>query len=267
MAILTISREFGSGGREIGMAAAKALNYEYINKERILADIRATGKDWETYGKNLDEHCPTMWEKYDWSFRGFNALLQSLILHYALNDKAVIMGRGGNFLLKDIPYALRIRVTAPIEQRVERIMKRESMDKDTAHWLIEKTDKERSCFIHLIYGKHWDSPKEYDMVLDGGSKSIDELTGIVKEALLGRDRFKTEETRNDLVMRALAVKIKAELLTDPSFFIPTLDVIYDGKEIVLRGVIHNPKEHKRIEKKAKELAGDVPIKCELHYRG
>jgi osmotically-inducible protein OsmY len=72
---------------------------------------------------------------------------------------------------------------------------------------------------------------------------------------------------NILRMKSLAAKIKAELLTDPSFFIPTLDVIDDGKEIVLRGVIHNPKEHKRIEEKAKGLAGDVPIKCELHYRG
>jgi cytidylate kinase len=267
MAILTISREFGSGGREVGLMAAKSLNYEYINKEQLLADIRTTGKDWEEYGKNLDEHCPTMWEKYDWSFRGFNALLQSLILNYALNDKVVIMGRGGNFLLKDIPFALRVRITAPIEQRVERIMKRESMDKDTAHWLIEKTDKERACFIHLIYGKHWDSPEEYDMVLDTGSKTLDELTAIVKDALLDKDMFKTEEAMNILRMKSLAAKIKAELLTDPSFFIPTLDVMYDGKEIVLRGVIHNPKEHKRIEEKAKQLAGDVPIKCELHYRG
>jgi len=267
MAILTISREFGSGGREIGQAVAKVLNYGYINKEQLLADIRATGKDWETYGKNLDEHCPTVWEKYDWSFRGFTALLQSLILHYALNDKMVIMGRGGNFLLKDIPYALRIRVVAPIDKRIDRIMERESVDKDTAHWLQEKTDKERACFIHLIYGKHWDSPEEYDMVLDGGSKTLDELTGIVKEALLNRDKFNTAEAKNNLRLRALAAKIKAELLTDPSFFIPTLDVICDGKEIVLRGVIHNPKEHKRIEEKAKQLAGDVPIKCELHYRG
>src|SRR5574340_825684 len=184
MAILTISREFGSGGREIGQAVAKILNYEYINKERLLADIRTAGKEWGKYGKDLDEHCPTIWEKYDWSFRGFNALLQSLILNYALNDRAVIMGRGGNFLLKDIPYALKVRVTAPIEQRAERIMKRESMDKDTAHWLIEKTDKERACFIHLIYGKHWDSPEEYDIVLDTGSKSIDELTDIVKKQLI-----------------------------------------------------------------------------------
>jgi cytidylate kinase len=267
MAILTISREFGSGGREVGLMAAKSLNYKYINKEQLLADIHAAGKNWEEYGKNLDEHCPTMWEKYDWSFRGFNALLQSLILHYALDDKVAIMGRGGNFLLKGIPYALRVRITAPIEQRVERIMKRESMDKDTAHWLIEKTDKERACFIHLIYGKHWDSPEEYDMALDGSSKTLDELTAIVKEALLDKDKFKTEEAMNILRMKSLAAKIKAELLTDPSFFIPTLDVIYDGKEIVLRGVIHSPKEHKRIEEKAKELAGEVSIKCELHYRG
>ncbi|MDI6745320.1 MAG: cytidylate kinase family protein [Thermodesulfovibrionales bacterium] len=267
MAILTISREFGSGGREIGLMVAKSLNYEYVNKERLLADIHATGKEWEEYGKHLDEHCPTIWEKYDWSFRGFTALLQSLILNYALNDKVVIMGRGGNFLLKDIPYALRVRVTGPIEQRVERIIKRESFDRNMAHWLIEKTDKERACFIHLIYGKHWDSPEEYDMVLDGGSKTLDELTAIVKKALLEKDRFKTEDAKNKLMLRSLAAKIKAELLTDPSFFIPTLDVIYDGKEILLRGVIHTPKEHKRIEEKAKELAGDVPIKCELHYRG
>ena len=267
MAILTISREIGSGGREVGLMVAKSLNYKHINKEQLLADIQATGKDWEEYGKNLDDHCPTIWEKYDWSFRGFNALLQSLILNYALNDKVVIMGRGGNFLLKDIPYALRVRVTAPIEQRVQRIIERESMNKDTAHWLIEKTDKERACLIHLIYGKHWDSPEEYDMVLDTGSKSLDELTAIVKETLLDRDRFKTEEARKNLRLKALSAKIKAELLTDPSFFIPTLDVIDDGKEIVLRGVIHNPKEHKRIEEKAKQLAGDVPIKCALHYRG
>ena len=266
MAILTISREFGSGGREIGMAVAKALNYEYINKERILADIRTTGKDWETYGKNLDEHCPTIWEKYDWSFRGFNALLQSLILHYALNDRVVIMGRGGNFLLKGIPYALRVRVTAPIEQRVQRIMKRESMDKDTAHWLAEKTDRERSCLIHLLYGKHWDDHAEYDMVFDTSVKTLDEIVNIVKDTLLEKEKFNTEAARKLLQIRAIAAKIKAEILIDHGLFIPTLDVYPEGENLILRGVIHSPKEHKKIEDKAKR-SGDIPLKCELHYRG
>jgi len=267
MAILTISREFGSGGREIGQDIAKLLNYEYINKERLLDDIHAAGKEWETYGKHLDEHCPTVWEKYDWSFRGFNALLQSHILHYALNDKVVIMGRGGNFLLKDIPYALRVRITAPIEQRVERIMKRESVDRDTAKWLTERTDNERSCLIHSIYGKKWDDPAEYDMVFDTGIQTVGEITNIVKDALLAKEKLNTAEAKNILGMKTVAAEIKAGILTEPGFFVPTLDVYYDGKNLILRGVIHNPKEHKKIEDKAKEIAGDIPIKCELHYRG
>ena len=267
MAILTISREFGSGGREIGQAAAKILNYEYINKERLIGDIRASGKEWEEWGKNLDEHCPTVWEKYDWSFRGFGALLQSRILNHALDDKVVIIGRGGNFLLKDIPYALRIRVVAPIDKRIDRIMERESVDKDTAHWLAEKTDRERSCLIHLLYDKHWDDHAEYDMVFDTGVKTLDEIVNIVKDTLLEKEKFNTEAARKLLQIRAIAAKIKAEILIDHGLFIPILDVYPEGENLILRGVIHSPKEHKKIEDKARKIAGDIPLKCELHYRG
>lgn len=267
MAILTISREYGSGGRDIGQAVAKQLGYEYINKEKILDDIRPLGKKWEEWGKNLDEHCPTVWEKYDWSFRGFTALLQSHILIYALKDNVVIMGRGGNFLLKDIPYALRIRVTEPIDKRVERVMKRESVDRDTAKWLAERTDNERSCLIHSLYGKKWDDPAEYDMLFDTAIQTVSEITNIVKDALLAKEKFNTADAKKILRMKTVAAEIKAGILTEPGFFVPTLDVYYDGKNLVLRGVIHNPKEHKKIEDKAKEIAGDIPLKCELHYRG
>lgn len=266
MAILTVSREFGSGGREIGQAVAEFLGYKYVNKERILDDIRAAGKKWEEWGKDIDEHCPTVWEKYDWSFRGFVALLQSHILNYAFSDKVVIMGRGGNFLLKDIPHALRIRVIAPIEVRVEMIMKRKSVDRKTARWLAEKTDSERACFIHVIYGKNWNDPAEYDMVFDTGTQTVDEIVNIVKNTLLGKEQFNTEEARKVLQMRAIAARVKAGILTNPRFFVPTLDVYYDGKSIILRGVIHNPEEHKHIENEARKLAGDVPLRCELHYR-
>ena len=64
-------------------------------------------------------------------------------------------------------------------------MERESVDKDTALWLIEKTDRERSCLIHLLYGKHWDDHAEYDMVFDTGVKTLDEIVNIVKDTLLG----------------------------------------------------------------------------------
>lgn len=266
MAILTVSREFGSGGREIGKAAAGLMGYAYVNKETILDDIRKSGKRWEEWEKELDEHCPTVWEKYDWSFRGLAALVQSSILDHALNDRVVIMGRGGNFLLKDIPYAFRIRVVAPMEYRIERIMKRDSLDRETAGWLAEKTDRDRACFIHTIYHGNWDDPAEFDAVFDTAARSIEEIASIVRDALIERERFDTGGAREVLRTRAVAARVKAGILTDRAFFVPTLDVYPDGKEVVLKGVIHNPKEHKRIEEKARGLAGDVPVRCELHYR-
>jgi cytidylate kinase len=267
MAILTISREYGSGGKEIGQAVAGNLGYDYVDKARILDDIKAFGTRWEGWAKELDEHSPTVWERYDWSFRSFGALIKSRILNYALRDRVVIMGRGGNFILKDVPHALRIRVVAPLEARIERIMKRETVDHDTAHWLIEKTDRERSGFIYALYGKHWDDPAGYDRVFDTGVQSIDEVTTIVKSLLQEKDQFNTEESRNALQMHSMAAEINTGIIMRFGFSLPTLDVFYDGRGLVLRGIIHNPKEHKRIEDEAKKLAGDLPLRCELHYRG
>jgi cytidylate kinase len=266
MAILTISREYGSGGREIGYAVAKLMGYAYINKEDILSDIRRDGPKWEQSVKDLDEHCPSVWEKYDWSFRGFAALVQSHLLEHALANNVVIMGRGGNFLLKDIPHAYRIRVIAPMDIRIEHVMKRERVDRDTARWLCEKTDNERSCFLHTIYGKRWDDAAEYDRVFQITDHSVDDVVSIVRDALTERDRNTTEAALKTLAMMAVAAKVKAGIATNPRFFIPTLEVLYDGKEIILRGVTHTPEEHTRIEEEARALAAGVPVRCDLHYR-
>ncbi len=266
MAVLTISREYGSGGREIGEAVSKLLGYEYIDKDAILSDIRKTGQKWEQWAKELDEHCPSVWEKYDWSFRGFAALIQKVILEHAVRDNVVIMGRGGNFLLKDIPHAFRIRMHAPLAVRIERIINREGVDTETARWLCDKTDSERSCFIHSIYGKRWDDAAEYDKVFDTDRKTLEEIIDIVKETLRGISRLANEQARRLLTMRAAAAKVKAGIATNPRFFVPTLDVRYDGSMIALRGITHSPKEHKRIEEAARQLAGSLPLHCELHYR-
>ncbi len=267
MAILTISREFGSGGREIGQAVAKELQYQYVDKARILNDLRAIGDKWGKWGESLDEHCPTVWEKYDWSFRGFGALIQNAVLKYAMTEHVVIMGRGANFVLKGIAFAHSIYVVAPLEERIARIMVRESVDRETAQWLTEKTDRDRSCFIYSLYGKHWDDPTQYDDVINTAGQPLDEISANIQTILSNKDRYVNETSRRELQMRAAAAQVKAGLLTDPSVFLPTLDIFYDGAGIVLQGITHNPKEHKQIEEKAVTLAGGHPVRCLLQYRG
>jgi cytidylate kinase len=271
MAILTIARKYGSGGREIGHAISEQLNYAYVDRKKILDDMRATGKQWEERAKYFDENYPTLWERYDWSFRGFVALNQSYFLNSALKDKTVIMGRGGNFLLKGIPYVLRTRIVAPIEKRIEKVMEKEGVNSENARWMIEKADHEMSGAIYLIYGKNWDNPAEYDRVFDTSVQPFDEIISSIKNALIEKEKFNTEKARRILQLRALAAKVKVEITTNPRFCISVLDV--DPKEeglvekgLILRGIIHNQRDIKQIEDIAKKAAGDVPIECDLQYR-
>jgi YjbE family integral membrane protein len=263
-AVLTISREFGSGGREIGQQVARSLGYSYVDREAILANIRRDGQKWEQWAEDLDEHCPTVWERYDWSFRGFAALVQLHILEHAQQGGVVIMGRGGNFVLKGVPHAYRIRVTSPLDARIERVVQRESVDRETARWLCEKTDSERSRFLHTIYGGRWDDPAEYDAVFSVAGQSVDlEVKAVIDALSL---RTVTTEAQKALGLRVAAARIKAGIATDPSFFIPVFDVLPDGEGLVIRGITHTPKEHKRIEEAARLLAKGLPLRFELHYR-
>jgi cytidylate kinase len=271
MAILTIARKYGSGGREIGKAIAEQMNYDYIDRGRILEDMRTKGRQWGERAKYFDENYPDLWERYDWSYRGFVALNQSYFLEYALKDKAVIMGRGGNFLLKGIPYVLGVRVIAPIEKRIEKVMEKEGVNSENARWLIEKADNEMANAIYLIYGRDWDNPAEYEMVFDTGTQSNEDILIAVKNALLEKERLDTEAARKILQLRALAARIKAEISTNPRYSISVLDI--DPKEegiiekgIVIRGIVHHQEDIKEVEKSAKRLAGDIPVECELQYR-
>jgi YjbE family integral membrane protein len=262
--ILTISRLYGSGSREIGVAVAQELGYAYVDGDVILDDIRKDGAKWEQWAKNLDEHSPTVWEKYDWSYRGFAALLQMHILERALQGGVVIKGRGGNFLLKDIAHAYRIRVEAPLEMRIDRIMRRESVSRDTAQWMCEKTDQERAGFLQTLYGRRVDDPAEYDRVFTITGPSVD---AEIKEIVATLSALPvTDESMERLKLLTAAARVKAGIATNPKFFIPTIEVLPEGNGLILRGVTHTQKESRSIEVEARHLAGDLAIRFDLHYR-
>lgn len=271
MSILTVSRRIGSGGREIGQAVADLLHYEYVDRKRILEDIGKAGQAWEDFAKQYDEKQPSVYERYKWSFRGFVALNQDQILQYALRDNVVIMGRGGNFLLKGIPFAFRIHIQSSLNERIERLVKREGINADNARWLIEKVDKEMGGAVYLIYGGAWDDPKHYDRVFDTSTQSPEEIIAAVKAELLKRDAAATERARQVLELRALAAKVRARIAIEPTFPISALEV--RPKEeglieygILVRGVVYDKSAISSIQEAAREISGEVPLDFELQYR-
>jgi cytidylate kinase len=266
MAILTVSRQFGSGSREIIRTIVTTLRYAQVDKEVLLEEIQAMGGKWSQWVEEFDESTPSIWERHDRSFIGFRALLQSILLKYALRDYVVLTGRGANFLLEGIPHAYGIRIVAPQDERIERVSMRDSIDRDTARRLTEKTDKERRGFVHALYGKDASDPQGYDAVFDSGLQTLDEIITVVKTTLAARDALKTDAGQKTLLIRAASAKVKAGLVTDSRLFVPILDVEPAADELVLRGVVRTSDEFLRIVQAARILAEDVPLRIELRYR-
>jgi cytidylate kinase len=242
-----------------------------LDRKRILDDMKREGKIWEDKAKQFDENYPDLWERSDWAFKGFVALNQSHFLQYAVKGNVVLIGRGGNFLLKQFPFVLKVRVKAPLEKRVERVMAREGINSENAQYLIEKADSEMSKAVYLIYGKDWGDANEYDLVFDTSKQDQNEITSILKNALLEKDKHNIPEALQALELRALAEKIKAAVLTDPRLLISSFDV--DPKEEGLaqygfrvQGLVHKHEDVGQIEEIVKKMAGDMPVEFRVSCR-
>jgi cytidylate kinase len=271
MAILALSRHLGSGGREIGQAIAQSLGYDYIDRKQLMEAMRASGEGWEQDGEHFDEATPSVWERAKWSFRGFVALTQKHILERACKDNQVIIGRGVPFLVKGIPHALRVLVTAPHEKRIARVMERQEMNREDADWLIHRVDREMMGAVYLIYGKKWNDPAEYDMTLDTGSAPLPAIVEQIRSALLRRDQLRTDRADKVLGLRTLAAQIRAEIATDRTLHVSTLSVKPKESDLVehgliVRGVTWVRSDIDRVKEITKARSGDVPVEFDLQMR-
>ena len=127
MAVITISRQTGSFGDEIAKAVAENLRYNCVDKMKIsgaLADQGLRASDFEKF----DGKKPTIWQSLSNQKKKFIFLLRAAVYYFARSGNVVILGRGGQALLKDIPGTLHVRIFAPFESRMRRLMDLEGYD-------------------------------------------------------------------------------------------------------------------------------------------
>jgi cytidylate kinase len=267
MAIVTLARTAGAGGEEVGRAIAERLGYGYYGKKEILKAVGEVGEQWLRWAKEMDERGPSLWERYDQSFAGVVALEESLIYEHALRDRVVIVDRRANWLLRDIPYALRIRIDAPKQKRIDALCEREDVDREAAETLIEESDREKAAYMQAVYGIDYADPSYYDKVYELGKVSLDEVVGQIVGEIPTKDRRATAEARASVQRIALAARVRAALWTDLRLTIPTLEVFHDGGAVVVRGVVSDLEEQKLALDIAYAAAAPAEVRSEFRFRG
>jgi cytidylate kinase len=120
-----------------------------------MADYGFPKREVEEY----DEKRPSLWESFSSERKKFLHFIQAVIYDFARKGDVVIVGRGGQVLLKDLPSALHVRIKAPFDVRVKRITEREGDDERHVERLLRRCDRNASGYIRYLFDVDWDDQR------------------------------------------------------------------------------------------------------------
>lgn len=188
MPVITVSRECGSLGDEIGKEVADRLGLRYVDQEiigevaqRLGCPPEVVSERDEREGGVASELVRTMRLLYPATLTpasgegkpelddaAYLQVIRQVIWEVARTNNAVMVGRGSALVLPKHPDTLHVLIVAPLKVRVERVMASEGLDQQRALQRIKQVDGNRGRYIRHFYGANWLDLVHYDLVLDSG---------------------------------------------------------------------------------------------------
>ena len=199
MSVITISREYGSNGRDFARYLAKKLNYSYIDKDiyrkvaeknnipmeelKSLESITGLGMDFlEKFIDN--DYIKKVIGKKNLSFetKEIVQFIENSIKEFAAMDNCIIVGRGSQCILQDYENTVHIRLTKSFKDKVS-FLTAKGITENGAKTTIKRKDEERKNYIDTFYGKNWESPELYHIILNLSKISYNQCVEIVKNLI------------------------------------------------------------------------------------
>jgi len=261
MAIITITRGVQSGGRDLARRLADRLGYRCMSREVISECARKYNIMEDELYKRLLE-APRIWQRLSKEHRRYLIYIQCSLVEAARQDNIVYHGYAGQLFLKGVHHALKLRLDAPLNNRIQAEMDEYGKDKEAAEKYIEKMDDEQNRWVKFLYGIDWHNPSLYDLSINLENITIDTVCGMVECTLKGEEFQTTERSVKALENLSLKCEVQAAIAADDNLW--NQDIIVDalGSTIILRGSIKNAKTQEAIINIASQVKGVE--KCESH---
>lgn len=178
MAVITFSRQLGSLGTAIAESVAHRLGYRVVARDLINQAARRAGAP-EVALAMLDDlgllgYCPSPRD-----CRAYRKAVGEVMRELAAEGNVVIVGRGGQVILRDHPDALHVRVIAPVALRALRISERRHVSRRAALAQVKASDTSHRDYLRQYYRVDWDDPELYDLVVNTAHMDIPAATGVV----------------------------------------------------------------------------------------
>lgn len=200
MPVVTIARETGAGGADVGRLVADRLGAELVDAaiiDEVASRLRLPREEVE----QEDEQPRSLVERL---LRGMAladgpiggpatmglavpadphdevvALTGQVIVEAARTGNAVVVGRGAGFVLHDLPEAIHVFLCASVDARVERLMRLWNTDDAAARRRLQEDDAKRKAYVREVHGREWRDPHNYHLTIDTSRVSFDQAADLI----------------------------------------------------------------------------------------
>lgn len=202
--VITIGRQFGSGGRELARALARDLGIDYYDKELLAEAAKRAGVN-PRYFEETDERFPKFLHGL-FSFAmgvtpmcyytgassitddGLYKAVSDFLLQRAEESSFVVVGRTADYILRHHPRVVNVFVHAPVEECVRRITRRaDAISAEKAEAMANRINKWRADYYNFFTDKRWGAADSYHITLDSSAVPIEGCAEIVKQYLRLKD--------------------------------------------------------------------------------
>lgn len=184
--IITIAREHGSSGKQIGKCVANALGIPFYYKEMITLAAKESGLNRE-FISDIHKNSPDIMRDLYLSSNAVQYAIKAqdaIIREIAENGSCVIVGRAADYILKDYDNVVRIFIHAPQDYRIQRVMDVYGDTPKEARVNIERSDKARASYYEHISGTHWGDARNYELTVDS-SDGVEKTAQFIVRYIAG----------------------------------------------------------------------------------
>jgi len=209
MPVITISREYGSGGKDVAKRVCEMLGYTYFDKNlmaRVAAEVGLANDEVVDFSEDTYKMRNFMERMFDRRRLGADAwdasagttrslqveildeaqcahLVKDTIIGAYKHDNVVIVGRGGQAMLKEKPGVLHVRLNAPRGARALRVKERESLGLGEAIDRVRRKDQAATAYLKRFFEIDWDNPLLYHLIINTGKWELEDVAQMIVNAL------------------------------------------------------------------------------------
>ena len=271
MPVVTIARQLGSLGDEIGQALAARLGFRYLDHHLLPSYVRDFGEV-EPNAPEIAETRPSFWERLNEERRRHAIMVRSGVYRFARDNDAVIVGLGANVLLGGLSHVLRVLTVAALTPRVERVMQKgtvgnpKPLSREEATEIVRRSDRERGGYIRYMHNTDWNDVHGYDLVLNTSSLTIEQGVAWTAATLERAEVTPTAGSLQAIEDLALAGRVEAILISNSGLWVHGLKATAERGVVTISGEVITDEDREYAEEAARAVDGVRLIVNELRIQ-